>query len=305
MNKTTNEYIATFDITDYANDNYLPLAIAVTPGNYNLNYNYSRYCIALNCASVLTPTQGSSTYETIPYGFKGANNAEVVHSSYYKYKVPYSNNTNTLQGFDLQSYLPSDKFSGIQDIGDETCRFHPDATDRLVNSPMKGEYFNYTIYSAYHSDSNVGNALNSSNNTSIISLLNNCSVNWQTSDTIPTYISDVNYSPAVAACRRYHNNIDDISWKEPNGAIMAFVFKQVTAINSTLEIIRDTYNIPVCLFGANNSYWICKCHNINKEYRIYFNNGGVYSLEKEYGAAIRPMCVLNRDVFNGIPLTKY
>lgn len=281
-----------FDDNTFPLSKYTPVGVVVIPGSHNVYGDGSCGVMSLKEMNYNTPDTGSTSYQGI---YWGQYDTDISNLTNYN-KVCYvgSNGTvnQTVQGVNINSFLPSDNFTTLQNPYDKDTYFYYKDNDYYAPSPYNEDDTRNPAYYQTASPSSSKNALSyfdgMGNTTKLIKLATGQS-NWKTASTI-TNNSGSGYSPAACCCWRYHTEgTNQGDWYLPACGELGYMMVKFNKINQTISTLTSAYGSSVGI-RVHYDYTYLSSSELNSTDARYVNtyNGNVsYDYKNSIGSYVR------------------
>ena len=287
-NKSTGKLLiveaAKFNVTEYPSSNYSPVGVVVIPGSHNVYGDGSCAVMSLKEMNYTTPDSGSTSYQ---YMYWGQYNVDISNMTNFN-QVCYvgSNGTvnKTVQGAYDYAYLPSDKFSTVQNPYDKDTYFYYNDNDKYIPSPYNDDDTRNTAYYQTSSPSSSNNAMSDfdgvGNTTKLINLATGQS-NWKTASSI-TNNSGSGYSPSACCCWRYHTEgTKQGDWYLPACGELGYIMPKFNKINQAISTLISAYGSSVGVqVNVGNLYWSSSEYSSTYARGVDTDRGSVYYYSK-------------------------
>ena len=295
-NKSTGKLLivesSKFSATEYPSDKYSPVGVVVIPGSHDVYGDGSCGVMSLKEMSCDTPDTGSTTrYQYIYWGQYGNDISTLTNYNYVCYVGSYGTVNEDVQGVNTSAYLPSDKFSTVQNPYDTDTYFYYNNRYEYIPSPYNEDDTRNPAYYQTASPSSAENALSDfdgvGNTTKLINFAT-AQTNWKTASTI-TNKSDRGYSPAACCCWRYHTEgTKQGDWYLPAMGELGYIMPKYNKINQTIETLITAYGSTVgILINKFIYYWSSsECSSYNAQY-VVMDNGCVSIHDKREDIYVR------------------
>lgn len=262
-NKSTGKLLiveaAKFNTTEYPSSNYSPVGVVVIPGNHNVYGDGSCAVMSLKEMNYNTPDSGSTSYQGIYWGQYGVDISNMTNYNQVCYVGSNGSVNQTVQGVYGYAYLPSDKFTTVQNPYDKDTYFYYNDSDKYIPSPYNDDDSRNPAYYQTASPSSSNNAMSDfdgiGNTTKLINLATAQS-DWKTASTI-TNNSGSGYSPAACCCWRYHTEgTKQGDWYLPAMGEFGYIVPKFNKINQAISTLISAYgsSVGVRVYGGS-SYW--------------------------------------------------
>ena len=295
-NKTTDKLLiveaSKFNISEYPSSNYSPVGVVVIPGSHDVYGDGSCGVMSLKEMNYSTPDTGSTSYQQIYWGQNGVD--IYIMTNYNQVCYVGSNGTvnQTVQGVNINSFLPSDNFTTLQNPYDKDTYFYYKDNDYYAPSPYNEDDTRNPAYYQTASPSSSKNALSyfdgMGNTTKLIKLATGQS-NWKTASTI-TNNSGSGYSPAACCCWRYHTEgTNQGDWYLPACGELGYMMVKFNKINQTISTLTSAYGSSVGI-RVHYDYTYLSSSELNSTDARYVNtyNGNVsYDYKNSIGSYVR------------------
>lgn len=261
-NKSTGKLLiveaAKFNTTEYPSSNYSPVGVVVIPGNHNVYGDGSCAVMSLKEMNYNTPDSGSTSYQGIYWGQYGVDISNMTNYNQVCYVGSNGSVNQTVQGVYGYAYLPSDKFTKVQNPYDKDTYFRYNNDDKYIPSPYNEDDTRNAAYYQTSSPSSSNNAMSDfdgvDNTTKLINLATAQS-DWKTASTI-TNNSGSGYSPSACCCWRYHTEgTKQGDWYLPAMGELGYMMVKFNKINQAISTLTSAYGSSVGVRVGGDSYY--------------------------------------------------
>lgn len=294
-NKTTDKLLiveaAKFNITEYPSSNYSPVGVVVIPGNHNVYGDGSCGVMSLKEMSYSTPDTGSTSYQNMYWGQYGVDISNMTNYNQVCYVGSNGSVNKDVQGVTTAAYLPSDKFTTVQNPYDKDTYFYYNDSDKYIPSPYNEDDTRNAAYYQTASPSSSNNAMSDfdgvGNTTQLINLATGQS-DWKTASSI-TNNSGSGYSPAACCCWRYHTNgTKQGDWYLPACGELGYIMPKFNKINQAISTLISAYGSSVGVQVSDDRlYWSSSEYSSRNARYVFTSNGLVYNYSKDYNYYVR------------------
>ena len=279
------------DINKCPANKYSPVGVVVIPGSHNVYGDGSCGVMSLKEMDYNTPDTGSISYK---YMFWGQNNVDISNMTNYN-KVCYVGSNGSVnkdvQGVTNAAYLPSDKFTTVQNPYDKDTYFYYNNSYYYAPSPYNEDDTRNAAYYQTSSPSSSKNAMSDfdgiGNTTKLINLATAQS-DWKSASTIiNNYYSG--YSPAACCCWRYHTDgTEQGNWYLPAMGELGYIMPKLKKINQAINTLISAYGsgVGVQVDGVG-SYWSSSECTSLYAHCVYTDYGNVNYRDKSYDRHVR------------------
>ena len=280
-----------FPLTDYT-----PVGVVVIPGSHDVYGDGSCGVMSLKEMNNTTPDTGSTSYLEISYG-----GSDTDISSLTNYNVVchvgtfFGTVTESVQGTaSSEAYLPSDKFSTVQNPYDTDTYYYYNRYEHCIPSPYNDDDTRNPAYYQTSSPSSTNNAMSDfdgKNNTNIMTALATAE-DWKTASSItnPTPNSDSSgYYPAACCCWRYHTDgTSQGQWYLPACGEFGYIMPKFNKIQTAINALRSAYGNSVGVQLDNENYYLTSSEFNSRFARgLYVRNGDPFASSKSDSFHVR------------------
>lgn len=264
---------------------YVPIGIVVVPGIHNVYGDGTCGVMSLKEMNYSSPDTGSTSYQNIYWGGYGIDISQLPNLNQVCHVGNYDNLTETVQGTTGYAYLPSDKFTTLDNPYDPGTGYYYNDSDYHIPSPYKADGSFNTEYSRTSSPSSTANVMadfDGIGNSEVLWGLATSQADWKTASNI-TNNSEAGYYPAACCCWRYHTDgTKQGDWYLPACGELGYMIVRFNKINETITNLINAYgsSIGVTLDG-NNYYWSSSESSSDRARRV--DTGGGVSNGYKYG----------------------
>lgn len=245
-----------FTVEEYPSTNYSPVGVVVIPGNHNVYGDGSCAVVSLKQMNCNTPDTGSTSNQSMYWGqynvdISNMTNYGLVYSVGKSGTVYQSVKTTT-----SSAYLPSDKFSTVQNPYDKDTYFslgHEDFISyNYLPSPYNEDDSRNPEYYQTASPSSTKNAMSDFDgrgNTDKIIAKRGIKdyTSWK-----PTYNDEDDY-PAASCCDMYYTDgTKQGDWYLPAMGELGYIMPKYNKINKAISTLTSAYGSLVQLYDG---YW--------------------------------------------------
>lgn len=280
-NKTTQKLLivesAKFNATEYPSDKYSPVGVVVIPGSHNVYGDGSCAVMSLKEMDYETPDTGSTSYQDMFWGQYTVDISNLTNYNQVCYVGSDGTVNQTVQGVTGRAYLPSDKFTTVQNPYDKDTYFHYNDEDKYVPSPYNDDDTRNPAYYQTSSPSSSNNAMSDfdgvGNTTKLINLATKQS-DWKTASTI-TNERGSGYSPAACCCWRYHTDgTKQGDWYLPACGELGYIMPKFNKIQQAIITLTSAYGSSVGVrVDVANDYWSSSEYSSICARRVAMRNG--------------------------------
>lgn len=280
-----------WNIETYPSNKYSPVGVVLIPGTHNVYGDGSCCVMSLKEMNCTTPDDGSTSYKSIYWGGYGTDIPSLANYNQVCYVGSNGVVNETVQGVTSSAYLPSDKFSNVNNPYDTDTSYYYNDSDTYVPSPYNDNDTRNTEYYRTSSPSSSANAMsdfNGKENTKIITDLATAQSDWRTAATI-TNDSSNGYYPAACCCWRYHTEgTKQGDWYLPSCGELGYIMPKFNKINEAITKLINGYgsNFGVVLL-SNHYYWSSSEYSRSFSRYVETNNGSVGNSYKNDGYYVR------------------
>ena len=274
-----------FNTTEYPSSGYSPVGVVVIPSSHNVYGDSSCGVMSLKEMNYNTPDSGSTSYQYMYWG----QGKDISNMTNYDVVCHVGNNgsvNEAVQGTTDYAYLPSDKFTTVQNPYDTDTYFKYNDSDYYIPSPYNEDDTRNPAYYQTASPSSSSNAMSDfdgvGNTTKLINLATGQS-GWKTASSI-TNNSSSGYSPAACCCWRYHTEgTKQGDWYLPACGELGYIMSKFNKIQQTISTLTSAYGSSVGVqLIESNGYWSSSEYNSNYARYVGTGNGTVYGNLKNY-----------------------
>ena len=257
------------DFSKYPADRYVPIGIVVVPGTHNVYGDGSCGVMSLKAMSCDTPSEGSTSEQSMYWGVQGTNISELRDLD----QVPTGNTSNGIPtGSNFDGYLSSDKFRGTQCAHDTDAYY--DSSPRIP-SPYLTDGSRNPGYYQITSPSSSSNALadfNGKDNTQKIIAQRRPK---DYSSWTPTTSADY---PAASCCDMFYTEgTSQGDWYLPACGELGYIMPPFNKIKDAIGKMRTAYGSSVGVGLVTNYYWSSTEYSGIGARRVYTQDGYVYN----------------------------
>lgn len=277
------------DLSNYPSDSYTPIGVVVIP--HNVYGDGSCAVVSLKEMNYTTPDIGSTSYQNIHWG---QNNVDISNMTNYNLVCYVGSNGNvnqTVQGVYTYAYLPSDKFSTVQNPYDKDTYFRYNNSDKYAPSPYNEDDTRNPAYYQTSSPSSSNNAMSDfdgvGNTTKLINLATAQS-DWKTASTITNEYTS-GYSPAACCCWRYHTEgTKQGDWYLPAMGELGYIMPKFNKINQTINTLITAYGSSIGVqVNGGYDYWSSSEYSSGHARRMHTGYSEVYFGNKNNNLYVR------------------
>lgn len=274
---------ASEDLSNYSSDSYSPVGVVVIPGSHDVYGDGSCGVMSLKEMNYTTPDTGSTSYQDMRWGY---NSLDISSLTNYDVVCHVGNNgtvNESVQGTIGYAYLPSDKFSTVQNPYDTDTYYNYNDSDYYIPSPYNDDDTRNPAYYQTSSPSSTGNAMsdfNGKNNTNIITALATAE-SWKTASSITNSYSS-GYYPAACCCWRYHTDgTKQGQWYLPACGELGYIMPKFNQIQASINALRTAYGDSVGVqLNSDYSYWSSSEYGDGNARSVYTDSGLVSNDDK-------------------------
>ena len=300
-NKSTGKLLiveaAKFNVTEYPISNYSPVGVVVIPGNHNVYGDGSCAVMSLKNMNCNTPDTGSIGFYGI---YWGQYKVDISNMTNYN-KVCYVGSNGTVnkavQGVTDYAYLPSDRFTTVQNPYDKDTYFSYNDGESVIYyapSPYNEDDTRNSTYYQTSSPSSSNNALSDFDgvgNTNKLINLATAQTDWKTASTIINN-DGKGYSPSACCCWRYHTDgTKQGDWYLPAMGELGYIMPKLNKINQAIRTLISAYGssvgVPIAV-TTGGQYWSSTEYSSTGARNLYMTNGYVYDInQNDYGYYVK------------------
>ena len=249
---------AKFTASEYPSDKYSPVGVVVIPGSHDVYGDGSCAVMSLKEMNLSTPDTGSTSRQYICWGQYGTDISNMTNYNKVCYVGSNGTVSQTVQGVTDYAYLPSDKFSNVQNPYDKDTYFYYNNSNNYIPSPYNEDDTRNPAYYQTSSPSSSKNAMSNfngkGNTTKLINIATSQS-GWKTASTI-TNNSGSGYSPAACCCWRYHTDgTKQGDWYLPAMGELGYIMPKFNKINQAISTLTTAYGSTVGVQVDDNQYY--------------------------------------------------
>lgn len=281
-----------WSIQSYPSSNYTPIGVVVVPGQHDVYGDGSCGVMSLKEMNYSSPDTGSTSYQGIYWGGHGTDISQLPNLDQVCYVGSNGNVGESVIGTYSYAYLPSDKFSTVDNPYDPGTGYSFNGSDRYIPSPYKADGSFNTEYSRTSSPSSTANAMadfDGIGNSEVLWGLASSQSGWKTASSI-TNNSGAGYYPAACCCWRFHTNgTVQGDWYLPACGELGYIMPRFNKINETITNLRTAYgsSIGVTLGTGGGGYWSSSEYRGGGARVVDMDGGGVDGGGKLYDSYVR------------------
>ena len=293
-NKSTGKLLiveaSKFNITEYPSSKYSPVGVVVIPGSHNVYGDGSCGVMSLKEMDYSTPDTGSTSYKGICWGQYQLDISNMTNYTQLCYVGSNGTVNKTVQGVTTAAYLPSDKFTTVQNPYDKDTYFHYNNSYYYAPSPYNEDDTRNPAYYQTSSPSSSNNAMSDfdgvGNTTKLINSATAQS-DWKTASTI-TNGEGSGYSPAACCCWRYHTEgTKQGDWYLPAMGELGYIMPKFNKIQEAILTLTNAYGSSVGVRVFGGYYWSSSEYSSGTARDVFTVDGNVYLYNKGGNAYVR------------------
>ena len=255
---------------------YTPIGVEVVPAEHDVYGTGQAGIMSLAEMNRSTPDVGSSEYNGILWG-----------GYLTDISLPNLDRVNLVNGTtDEFGHLPSDQFTGDTSLDDVSNYYQ---TSFNAPSPFNADGSrNEAYYTTTHSTANALSDFDGVGNTTVLTDLATKQSDWKTASTIKNNYLAGSY-PAACCCWRFHTaGTDQGQWYLPACGEMGYVINRISAINETINKVKNVYaSVVAVAVDTNNTYWSSSEVSAAGAWHLRMNSGYVYTYSKNSSLYVR------------------
>ena len=283
-----------FTASEYPSSNYSPVGVVVIPGSHDVYGDGSCAVMSLKEMNYNVPDNGSPSYVKIQWGQAGTDISTLTNYNQVCYVSDYGVTINKdVLGVIDYAYLPSDKFTTVQNPYDKDTYFYLN-DDIYAPSPYNDDDTRNPAYYQTASPSSSNNAMSDFDgmgNTEILCDLATAQSDWKTASSI-THEGGSGYSPAACCCWRYHTEgTKQGDWYLPAMGELGYMMVKFNKINQTINTLRSAYGSTVGIqvyVSYDGHYWSSSESSSTYARYLHTGEGSVgEAFKNSYGNYVR------------------
>ena len=280
-----------------------PIGVVVIPTSHNVYGNGSCGVMSLVNMSCQTPDTGTIENPYIKWG--GEKTGDITTLPNYDSFVHLGNSatiseTIELQpiGFSYKSYLPSDRFTTLQNPYDTDTYYNVEDKYHMPSPYMEDDSRNpqYSQTSAPSTSANALSDFNGKGNTEILTNLVTLQPDWKTASTIKQEFNDgvSGYFPAACCCWRFHTlGTKQGEWYLPAIGELGYIIPKFTKIDSSIPNSEISTKVGNCACWSSTE----TSFNGGTTWFIQTYDGTVVTFNsREYGQIVRAFMQAGPDI---------